>query len=218
MRLTFAGPIILAAMLAAAPGARAQESPAPPPAAVLTIEPDRLFADTMYGRAVLARLEEQAEVLQAENRRIEAELETEEKNLTERRDVLPAAEFRILAEAFDAKVEAIRTAQDAKVRRLAQEREAERKKVLEAAVPILVDLMAERGASAILDKSAVLVAFDRNNITAEAISRVDAVLGAGPATPTEDPAAPGTPPAPGTPAPGTPAPNLPAPAPDAVDP
>jgi len=176
--------LTLAALIAAGP-LFAQTEPVVEPSPLLTIKRERLFTDTLYGKAVLLRLDEAARLLQAENRRIDADLEAEEKALTGRRESLPAAEFRGLAEAFDAKVESIRTAQDAKGKTLAQLREAERQKVLEVAIPILAELMAEKQAVAILDKEAVFLAFDRNDVTDEAIRRLDDVLGDG-----SDPAAP----------------------------
>ncbi len=168
--------VLLASVLAAQ--ATAQEQP--PPSPILTIERDRLFQDSAYGRAVEARLDQRARELQAENRRIDAELEAEEKSLTDRRAGLPPDEFRALAETFDAKVERIRAEQEVKGRTLTQERDAERQKVIEAAVPVLADLMARKGAVAILDKSSVFLAFDRNDVTDEAIAEIDRVLGSGP--------------------------------------
>ncbi len=157
----------------------AQEIPAAPTGTILTIEPDRLISDTSYGQAVQARLDAAAAALSAENRQIDAGLEAEEVALTARRDSLPAAEFRALAEAFDTKVEKIRSEQEGKGRVLSQTREQERQKVLQAAVPILAELMAQRGAVAILDKASVFVAFDRADVTNDAIARLNAVLGDG---------------------------------------
>lgn len=157
----------------------AQEVPPVPSGTILTIEPDRLISDTAYGQALQGRLDTAAAALLAENRQIDADLELEEVALTARRDSLPATEFRALAEAFDTKVEKIRSEQEGKGRALSQTRELERQKVLQAAVPILAELMVQRGAVAILDKASVFVAFDRADVTNDAIARLNAVLGDG---------------------------------------
>jgi Skp family chaperone for outer membrane proteins len=168
---------IIALFLALAPlaGAFAQV----PPGAVLTVDMDRLLRETAIGKAAALRLENETKALQTENRRIDAELEAEEKALTARRGSLPAEDFRVLAEAFDAKVEKLRSEQDAKGRALTEAREAERQKILQAAVPILAELLAQKGGDVILDKNAVILSFDRNDVTDAAIAAIDAALGDG---------------------------------------
>ncbi len=163
---------------------------------ILTVEPERLIAETAYGRSVQGALDARAVALLAENRKIDADLEAEERALTERRALLPADEFRALAEVFDTKVETIRTTQEAKGRALTQEREAARQQVLAAAVPVLAEILTERGASAILDKAAVIIAFDRNDVTDAAILRLDAILPVGAAPQPAPGAVPKTDPAP----------------------
>ena len=173
-------------VLLAATAAAAQEVPAVPPgpevatpSSILTIDQDRLYSGTKYGQAVQARLEAEAISLQAEYRRIESDLEAEERALTEWRAQLPAAEFRTLADAFDAKVTGIRRTQDAKSRALTQQRDEARQTFFKTAIPALAQLMGEMGAEAILDKSAVVLAFDRIDVTDRAIESIDASLGDG---------------------------------------
>ena len=144
--------------------------------AVLTVDPERLFADSQFGKASLARLEAAQQELLAENKKLETALEAEEKNLTERRPGLPAAEFRMLAEAFDAKAEDIRNARLAKSRSLTTLRDADRQKFLSAAIPILGDLMGEMGALVILDKKTVFLSFERVDVTDRAVARIDTLL------------------------------------------
>jgi Skp family chaperone for outer membrane proteins len=177
-----AGLVLPAALTLASMGGilQAQAPTEASPSPLLTIQRERLFTDTAYGKAVQVRLDEAAQALQTENRRIDADLEAEEKALTEKRATLPPEEFRKLAENFDIKVEGIRQAQEVKGRSLSAERDVEQKRVLETALPILAALMAEKGAVAILDKDVVFLAFDRNDVTDEAIRRIDAELGSGP--------------------------------------
>jgi Skp family chaperone for outer membrane proteins len=167
---------VAAALALAAGAAPAQDPPAGPATAILTLDQDRLFAASAFGRQSLASVEAEAQALQAENRGIEAALEAEERQLTERRAAMAPEEFRAAADAFDEKVKGIRAAQTAKARDLAQQRDLARQRFFEAAAPVLAGLMTERGAVAILDRSAIILSFDRVDITDLAIERVDAVL------------------------------------------
>ena len=81
--------------------------------------------------------------------------------------------FTPLAEAFDVKVEGIRAAQGAKERELNRHFEEERQRFFQAVRPVLAEIMATRGAVAIIDKRAVLVGFDNIDITADAIAQLD---------------------------------------------
>ncbi len=201
------------ALMLAAPAAAAQEAaPAPGPATVqspvLVIKQDAFFEGSALGKAARAQLDTATQALLAENRRIEAGLEAEERALTERRPTLAADEFRALADAFDRKVEGIRTAQDAKSRAITADFDAARQGFLRAALPVLAAIMRERGAAVILDQQVVVVRLDAVDITAEAIARMDATAAAPPA-PAPDPAPPPAP----TPAPDPAPVPRPAPAP-----
>jgi len=162
-----------------------------PPAAVtpiLTVDQERLFSDSAFGKAGQQALENESRALAAENRRIETELVGEERALTDLRNTLPVDDFRKRAQAFDEKVVRIRQEQDAKSRELGRRTEEDRKRLLQTAVPILAQLVAERGAVAVLDVRAVLIASSQIDITDDAITRLDKVLG-------EDNDAAGVPPA-----------------------
>ncbi|MDO8882938.1 OmpH family outer membrane protein [Pseudotabrizicola sp.] len=147
------------------------------PSAVVTLDRIRLFEDSLVGRAILQQVEAASADLIAENRRLEAALEAEERALTERRANLPTDEFRELAREFDTRVEELRVAQEAKSRALTRARDAEQQRFFEAAVPVLAELMQDLGAVAIIDRSAVILSFDRIDITDQAIARLDAELG-----------------------------------------
>ena len=185
--------VLAAALLAPLPvPAAAQTAPAAPsvqPSPVLTLDQDRLFQASAYGQRVAREIDAAATALTAENREIEAQLATEEKDLTTRRAAMTAAEFRPLADAFDAKVVAIRGAQEGKLVALNGRRDLERQAFYQAAAPVLGDLVRDAGAVAILDARAVFLSADRIDVTDEAIVRVDRLLGAGP-LPTAEPAPP----------------------------
>ena len=146
---------------------------------VLTIDPDRLFTGSKFGQRVEREYEDKARQLAAENRIKEGELTAEERDLTERRPKLTPEEFRKLADAFDAKVEGIRAAQGAKNSDLDHQREAERQRFLQTALPVLGDLVRETGAVAILNTQAIFLAFRGIDITDRAIQRIDAKIGDG---------------------------------------
>jgi Skp family chaperone for outer membrane proteins len=142
---------------------------------ILTIKQQDLFEGSAFGRDSLARLEAVTSDIAAENRRIEADLEAEENNLTKLRPTMSPAEFRPLADAFDKKVEGIRNAQDAKSRDLNRQREDDRQEFFKYAVPVLAQIMQEYDGVVLMDQSSVVLSLDRIDITAEAISRIDAV-------------------------------------------
>jgi len=173
----------LALILAAPCLATAQQaatSPVLQSSPVLTLDQDRLFIGTAYGMRVAREIEEARKALAIENREIEAVLATEERDLTIRRATMTAAEFRPLADVFDAKVVETRRVQDEKLARLNGRRDLERQTFYQAASPVLADLVREAGAVAILDARAVFLSADRIDVTDEAIIRIDLLLGEGP--------------------------------------
>lgn len=174
---------------------------------VVTLDQDRLFTESRFGRSVLARNEADEAALAAENRKLEAALEAEERSLTDLRQRMEPSEFRKLADEFDLRVEEVRRAQEARFRTLARQRDDDRQKFIETALPVLGQLMSEMGAVVILDRSAIVLSFDRIDITDDAIARLDVELGDGApdAAPLSDPAPAAEPePAPPSPAPATP--------------
>lgn len=191
--------LCLTFLLVGAQASLAQEVPAQPPAAqqpatetallskaaVLVLDQDRLFGESRFGKAVLARHQQAIEALQTENRRIEAALEAEERDLTERRSKLPAADFKALAAEFDSKAEAIRRAQTAKSDNIKARLEAEQRRFVQTVRPVLDNLMREVGALVIIDARVVIYSQAGVEVTDAAIARLDAVLGDGP--PPQDP-------------------------------
>jgi Skp family chaperone for outer membrane proteins len=163
----------------AAPTGTTIEVPSP----VLTLDQERFFVNSAWGRRVAAEIDAASADLAAENRRIEGELTAEEKALTEDRKTADPAAFRVRADAFDAKVVAIRAEQDQKGRDLAARRDSERQAFFAAALPVLGEVMSERGAVAILDARAIFVAVNGVDVTDQLIAAMDARIGPGPAAP-----------------------------------
>lgn len=170
---------VVACALVLASSAHGQDGPAP----LLTLDQDRFFLESDFGRAVVERERAETAALEQENKRIEAELVAEEQALTEQRKSLSPEEFAARAAAFDEKVERIRTEQDSKANLLVEKRDAERQEFLQLAGPILGELLGERQATAILDKGLVIVALSAIDITDEAITKLNAALAAPPAEP-----------------------------------
>ena len=173
-RMRIGGWVILAVLLLAVSPARAQELEIASP--ILTLDQERLFNGSRVAERVSAEIERRTEDLAAENRRIEARLVAEELELTERRGALPAEEFRALADEFDARVQDIRNAQDAKARELQRLRDEERQNFLRQISPVLAEIVRERGAVAVLDRRSVFLSAESIDITEEAIARINAAF------------------------------------------
>ncbi|MCI5112654.1 MAG: OmpH family outer membrane protein [Marivita sp.] len=146
---------------------------------ILTVAPEALYTQSDFGQRIAREIEEESLEIAAENRTIEAELTAEERELTELRDSLAPADFRARAEAFDEKVQRLRREQDEKARAVGTRNDEARRALLTAAQPILLQLMVESGAVAVLDRRVVLLSVDSVDITEQAILRVNAEFGDG---------------------------------------
>lgn len=185
--------LALAAGLCAAPAVQAQQQQQPetvaPPSLprtvqspILTIDSDRVFLESEFGRRVAEEIEERGNALSAENRRIEADLEAEEQELTLKRAQMSPEAFRSLADDFDEKVQAIRRAQAAKSRALNAQLDEEREAFLAAAGPVLEQLMRNAGAGVILERRSVFVSASAIEITDAAIALLNETIGRGEGT------------------------------------
>jgi len=162
----------------------------PGTSAILVLNQERLLARSLYGRRIQREIEAAASALTAENREIEARLTEEELRLTELRPTMDPAEFRVLADDFDRRVEGIRTAQEAKTRDLQTRSDAAQARFFDLATPILLEMVRERGAAVLLDSRGVLLSAETVDITEAALDRLDAEIGAGGAETPPPPEAP----------------------------
>ncbi|MEM8732101.1 MAG: OmpH family outer membrane protein [Pseudomonadota bacterium] len=170
--------VLLALLLALGPGpVAAQDAGAQAP--ILTIDSERFFSESAFGRRIAAEIEAATTDLAAENRRIEATLTKEEQDLTDQRADLPPDEFRSLADAFDLRVQRIRREQEAKARALVDRSDADRLAFLRAARPVLGQVMREAGASVILERASVFFSSNASDITDRAVRLIDASIGDG---------------------------------------
>lgn len=151
---------------------------------VLTLNQERMYVQSLFGKRVQADMAAQAEQLSAENGRIDRALTEEEQRLTQERPSMEPADFRALAIDFDERVTLIRRVQAEKQATIQRKGEEERTRFFDLAFPILLTLVEESGAVAILNNEAVIFSVRQIDITDLAISRIDQVIGA--ATPEPD--------------------------------
>lgn len=150
-----------------------------PTTPILTIDSERLFLNSDFGRRVAREIETSGNELATENRQIEAELAQAEQDLTDRRASMSPEEFRPLADAFDERVQETRQAQAAKSRSLNELLDQERETFLNAAGPVLQELMVEVGATVVLERRTVFISSNSSDITSSAIERINEKLGEG---------------------------------------
>nr|WP_205389913.1 OmpH family outer membrane protein [Sulfitobacter sp. SK011] len=150
---------------------------------ILTIDSDRVFQESEFGLRVAQEIEIEGNKLAAENDQIATDLEAEEKALTAQRADMAPEDFRVLADAFDKKVQQIRQEQAAKGRALNALLDEERDVFLSAAAPVLERLMRDAGAAVILDRRTVFVSASTVEITDDAIALLNETIGSGTATP-----------------------------------
>jgi Skp family chaperone for outer membrane proteins len=169
---------------------------------VVVINQERLLSQSIYGQRIQREIEAAGIALATENREIEARLTEEELALTERRATMTPEAFRPVAIEFDARVNGIRTAQEAKGRALQQQSDAAQQQFFETVFPVLIDILRARGAAVLMDNRAVLLSADGVDITDLAIEMIDTRIGEGPDGPLidlEDTASPQDPPPQATP-------------------
>ena len=147
--------------------------------AILTIETERLFNGSMYGQRIQREFADAYTALNAENRLKEAELAAEEAELTDLRATLSRAEFTKLADEFDVKAQRIRSEQIAKETEIRAKPEQARQEFLRIIRDVIVEIMRERRALAVFEVEDVFIAASSLNITAEAIARIDQLIGDG---------------------------------------
>lgn len=150
---------------------------------ILVLDSERAYLFSVAGQKITKDLEARLANLATENRTIEAKLEAEELDLTEKRATTEALEFRGLADSFDKKVQKIRAEQDAKQQELQRLRDVDRQSFIESMSPIISGIAIERGASIILERRNVLLSADSVDITEEVISRINQSLAETTSTP-----------------------------------
>lgn len=195
-------PVSLPAQTGPVPGGSGQTGPGltPPPQGVSAVpfrilDQDRLLRGSRLGQQILDGIHAAEQRLAEENQRLFDQLTAEESALTEARPTLSPEEFRSRADAFDARVEAIRAQRAQASQDLTTWSEGEAQRFFNAALPVLVQMMNDEGLLALIKPETVILGSDWLDITDAAIARVDAAtadgsLPEGTAVPAPDPAPP----------------------------
>ena len=146
--------IVLLAFATLASVLPAQEAAQNP---VVTVDLERLVSETQIGQYLSFQMSEEAQRLQAELDAIEAELSAEEDDLIKKRETLDLDDFRVLAKAFDEKAVRLRQEQQAKIQAITEESSRRRQDLLRSFVPVLSQVMRDRGATVLLDRRSVVL-------------------------------------------------------------
>ena len=146
---------------------------------VLTLDFERLFDSTRWGKRLAADLAAESAALNAENNRIAEDLIAEEKALTDRRAAMSPQAFRTEADAFDERATDIRAAQKAKAQAFTQAYEASRQAFFAALAPLIDEVLAGRGAVVVLDRRAIIRGLEAADITDDLVALADERLGDG---------------------------------------
>lgn len=147
---------------------------------VLVIDPERMLIESDYGQRLQVEIQAERDRLIAHNERIAMELEAEEKKLTGLRATTAPAGFRVLADAFDQKVEELRLESERMSRDLERRRELVPIQFMRVVQPVLAELLQEADAMVMIDARAVLLHAGAADITDVAVARINERIGAGP--------------------------------------
>lgn len=146
---------------------------------VLIIDGDQIYIQSQYGQRIEAELAAEVAAVRAENDEIIATLREEELSLTARRPDMDPEAFRQEAAAFDAKVEEVRRAREAKSSEVQQRQINARTEFDRRVQTIIANFLFERGAAIVIDINDAVVWVRSANITDDVIARIDLELGDG---------------------------------------
>jgi len=164
-----------------------------PPAVVIVVDMDQVFANSAAGKQAQAELKTKLDTIQARVAQLRQSLGTEEQQLGQTRPQAPGAELT----AWETKVRdftARKTQAEQEVQKREQDFQAARQYVLQqindASQPLITTVMRERGASIALAQGATLQNSASLDVTADIVSRLDKALPRVSTTPPAAPAAP----------------------------
>ncbi|NNU80708.1 OmpH family outer membrane protein [Halovulum dunhuangense] len=143
------------------------------PRPILVLDQDRLYSGSRLGQSLIAANEAETQALRDENAALDRQFEEEERALTAERPSLDPEAFRAKADEFDARVVATRAAQEQKAEALSRRIDRRRAEFFNRVGPVLLELMNQTGAAAVIDQRNVLISRQDLNITDEAIKRLD---------------------------------------------
>ncbi len=144
---------------------------------LFTVDMNKLFRSSEFGKNVILTNNKARQELQNENEELESKLLLEEKELSKQRQILSLDEFRPKALEFDKKVSIIRTEQGEKEERLKNKARKEESEFYKRIYPLLYDLLLERGGLMLIDQRNIILWDSSVDITEEAIKLINQVLG-----------------------------------------
>ena len=144
---------------------------------LFTVDMNKLFRSSDFGKKIISENNKARLQLQNENEELEAELLSEEKELSEQRKILSLEDFRPKALEFDKKVSIIRTEQSAKEENLKNKARKEEAEFYKRIYPLLYELLLDRGGLILIDQRNVILWDSTVDITDEAILLINQVLG-----------------------------------------
>ena len=143
---------------------------------LFTVDMGKLYRSSDFGKNFILNNNIDRQALQNENEKLELELLSEEKELSELRKTLSLDEFRPKALKFDEKVSIIRTEQGKKEENLKNKARQVEAEFYKKVYPLLYELLLDRGGLLLIDKRNVILWDSSVDITDEAIELIDRVL------------------------------------------
>ena len=144
---------------------------------VFTVDMNKLFRSSDFGKLIILANNKARQRLQNENEELEAKLLSEEKELSQQRKLLSLDEFRPKASEFDKKVSIIRTEQSTKEENLNNKARKEKAEFYKRVYPLLYELLLEKGGLVLVDQRNAILWDSSVDITDDAIKLINQVLG-----------------------------------------
>jgi Skp family chaperone for outer membrane proteins len=141
---------------------------------LIAFDRDRILQESDIGRALDAKIEVMRGDLVVENEEIFAALEAEEKELSILKGTLSSEAFALRADAFDAKVIAIRAEQKAKLETVQSTYDQGTRDFETALNVVLKDIAQEVGAVAVFERAQFYLMSGSIDISREAVARLNA--------------------------------------------
>jgi Skp family chaperone for outer membrane proteins len=141
---------------------------------VIAFDRERIFAESEVGRVVEAEIEALLSDLVIENDAIFAALEAEEQALTDLKKTLPTEDFAKKADAFDAKVIAVRAEQKAKSEAIQATKDQGLREFEGMLNAVLKDIAKEVRAVAVFERTQIYLMSGSIDISLEVIKRLNA--------------------------------------------
>jgi len=136
---------------------------------ILYLNQSRVYSESVFGKNLEELFRDESNSLVEQNRQLTKELEIEEQRLTNEREGMSLAEFKLLAQSFNTRVEKVRREQKEKSDTLKYKLEEERKYFFNAVYPLLLEFVSKKNATGILDSSVFIVGNSKLDVTNKVI-------------------------------------------------